>query len=263
MEFDLALLREDAGAAVRSLIEHIGPGDGERDALVDNTRELCGSFVTIAAATLLLEGRSQPFFLNLCRSAENWRRLLVHLESRGLTPPPAFWGLTPLAGAVVACHWKLAAELATHLSPRLQKETEYAVEFAWAHALGALVLHGVRGEDPAPCIETLERASREDCWPALAWALVRGDAPAFEAAFETALSVHTVRTEKLARSFTVRVDRFAAHRFLWFDGLALLRLARRQGLAVVDRGHRYCPPLALAPVTERYPGDWVLSLGMP
>ena len=263
MEIDLALLRDDAGSAVRALLAHIGPGSGARDALVEDIRELCGSFVTIAATTLLLEGRTQPFFLNLCRSAENWRRLLVHLEHRGLTPPPASWGLPMLAGAVVACQWELATELATRFTPRLQPETEYAVEFAWTHALGALVLHAMHGEDPTPRLESLERASHEGCWPALAWALVRADATAFEAAFHTALSVHAARTEKLARALGTRMDRFVAHRFLWFEGLALLRLARRQGLAVSDRGFRYCPPLALAPVTERYQGDWVLSLGSP
>ncbi|MBZ4420561.1 immunity 49 family protein [Myxococcus sp. RHSTA-1-4] len=260
MEIDYTLLREDAGAAVRALIAHIGRGDGDREALLSNTRELCGSFVTIAAATLLLEGRTQPFFMNLCRSAENWRRLLIHLEQRGLTPAPASWGLTPLAGAVVACHWELAAEVAARLTALRQEGEEYAVEFAWVHALGALVLHDVRGQDPAPWLELLERDAREECWPALAWALVRADSSAFTAAFDTAISEHTTRTEKLARAFTTRVDRFAAHRHLWFEGLALLRMARRRGLAVPNGGYRYCPPLALAPVTELYQGDWVLSL---
>jgi hypothetical protein len=260
MEIDFASLRDDAGAAVRALIPHISQENGPRDTLVSDTRELCGSFLTIAAATLLLEGRTQPFFMNLCRSAENWRRLLVHLERHELAPVPASWSLSPLVGAVAACHWELAAGLAERLTPSRQVEEEYTMEFAWVHALGALVLHSVRGEVPTPRLEVLERASREACWPALAWALMHEDAGAFEAAFATAISEHTTRTEKLARAVTTRGDRFAAHRYLWFEGLALLRLARKRGLAIPTRGYRYCPPLALAPVTERYQGDWVILL---
>ncbi|MBZ4417487.1 immunity 49 family protein [Myxococcus sp. RHSTA-1-4] len=261
MEIDFALLRENAGAAVPVLISHIAP-DTERDRLVEEVRELCRCFVNIAAATLLLEGRSQPFFLNLCRAAENWRRLLVHLEQRQQPPPPASWGLTPLAGVVAAGHWELATRVAERLSAHRRKEEgEYAVEFAWASALGGLVLHAARGEDPTSRIQELARVSREECWPTLARALVDGDSAAFLPAFADAHALHEARTEKLARGFTQREDRFAAHRYLWFEGLALLRLARKRGLDLPAERHHYCPPLAQAPMTEPYQGDWVARLG--
>lgn len=260
MEIDFALLRENAGAAVPVLISHIDP-NGDRDSLVEHVRELCRCFTNIAAATLLLEGRSQPFFLNLCRAAENWRRLLVHLERRKLRPPPASWGLTPLAGVVAAGHWSLAAEVAERMSTEWQKEEEYPVEFAWASALGALVLHAHRGVDPSHQLDNLARTAREDCWPALARALVEANSPAFVSAFTDALAVHEPRTEARARSFTTREDHFAAHRYLWFEGLALLRLARKRQLDIPQVRYRYCPPLAQVPMTERYQGDWVASIG--
>ena len=56
-------------------------------------------------------------------------------------------------------------------------------------------------------------------------------------------------------------DHFAAHQYLWFEGLALLRLARKRGLDIPNVHYRYCPPLAQVPMTERYQGDWVASIG--
>ncbi|MFY0562453.1 hypothetical protein ACN28E_01310 [Archangium lansingense] len=261
MDIDFHQLRENAGAAAPVLISHIDP-DGERDRLVEEVRELCRCFVNIAAATLLLEGRPQPFFLNLCRAAENWRRLLLHLERRNLPPPPASWGLVPLAGVVAAGQWELAPQVAERMTRSWQKDTgEYAAEFAWASALAGLVLHATRGEDPTPRLQELTRASKEECWPALAQALVDGDTPTFLSAFSEALASHEARTEKLARGFTQHEDHFGAHRHLWFEGLALLRLARRRGLDVPNERYRYCPPLAQVPMTEPYRGDWVARLG--
>ncbi|PTL84213.1 hypothetical protein [Vitiosangium sp. GDMCC 1.1324] len=261
MEIDFALLRQNAGDAVPALITHIEP-ESDRDTLVKHVRELCQCFVNIAAATLLLEGRSQPFFLNLCRAAENWRRLLVHLEQRKLRPPPASWGITPLAGAVAAGHWSLAAEVAERMSTEWRKEEdEYAVEFAWASTLGALVLHAQRGVDPSARFDYLARVAREDCWLALGRSLVAADSSGFRSAFAAALSVHEARTEARARSFTTREEHFAAHRYLWFEGLALLRLAGKRELDISNERYRYCPPLALVPMTERYQGDWVASIG--
>ncbi|HEX5745085.1 MAG TPA: hypothetical protein VFZ09_02515 [Archangium sp.] len=109
--------------------------------------------------------------------------------------------------------------------------------------------------------QELTRASKEECWSALAQALVDGDTPTFLSAFSEALASHEARTEKLARGFTQREDHFGAHRHLWFEGLALLRLARRRGLDVPNERYRYCPPLAQVPMTEPYQGDWVTRLG--
>jgi hypothetical protein len=261
MDIDFARLRENAGAAAPVLISHIDP-DGDRERLMDEVRELCRCFVNIATATLLLEGRAQPFFLNLCRAAENWRRLLVHLERRGLPPPPASWGLFPLAGVVAAGDWELATSVAERMATSWQRDSgEYAAEFAWASALSGLVLHATRGEDPAPRLQELTRAAKEDCWPALAQALVDGDTSAFLFAFSAALASHEAHTEKRASGFTWREDHFGAHRYLWFEGLALLQLARRRGLDMPDERYRYCPPLAQVPMTEPYQGDWVTRLG--
>ncbi len=261
MDIDFHQLRENAGAAAPVLISHIDP-DGERNRLIEEVRELCRCFVNIAAATLLLEGRPQPFFLNLCRTAENWRRLLLHLERRKLQPPPASWGLIPLAGVVATGQWELARQVAERMTTTWQKDSgEYAAEFAWTSALAGLVLHATRGEDPTPRIQELARVSKEECWPTLTQALVDKDTPTFLSAFSDALSHHEARTEKLARGFTQREDHFGAHRYLWFEGLALLRLAHQRGLDVPNERYRYCPPLAQVPMTESYQGDWVTRLG--
>ena len=51
-----------------------------------------------------------------------------------------------------------------------------------------------------------------------------------------------------------------AYRFIWFEGLALLRLAERAGLKV-EEPLLYCPPLARVPMKTEYDGDWALPFG--
>lgn len=67
-------------------------------------------------------------------------------------------------------------------------------------------------------------------------------------------------TEERARSFTTPATTFAPHRFLWLEGLALLRLGERAGLRV-EHELKYCPRLARVPMTARHEGDWAIEIG--
>ncbi|MBJ6764554.1 hypothetical protein JGU66_27615 [Myxococcaceae bacterium JPH2] len=71
---------------------------------------------------------------------------------------------------------------------------------------------------------------------------------------------YEAQTETRARSFATPVTSFAPHRFLWLEGLGLLRLAERVGLQLMDTEYRYCPRLSRVPMKARYLGDWAIPV---
>lgn len=255
----LAALREDSGRAIQQLVRRV-TATAERDALLRDVDELCLHFHIVAVATLLVDGNPQGFFLNLCRSAENWRRLLKHLRLKAL-PLPASRYTAPLLGAVAAGAWTLARQVSELSETRWLPEEEYRTEHARAQLLQALVAPGTR-DAVLPKLEALEVLGDEASADLVACtrALLDGDGAAFTEAFRHAVLVHGEDVEKRAKLFTTPVTRFAPQRAIWMEGLALLRLAERAGIAPFEEHFRYCPPLARLPMTETYRGDWVISL---
>jgi hypothetical protein len=255
----LAALREDSGRAIQKLVRQVA-STAEREVLVRDVEELCMHFHVVAVATLLVDGNPQGFFLNLCRAAENWRRLLKHLRSRSLPLPPSRH-TAPLLGATAAGAWDLSRQVAELSETRWLPEEEYRSEHAQAQLLQALVESGAR-EVVLPKVEALEALGDEGGLDLVACvrALLDGDGAAFTEAFRHGVLVHGEEVEKRAKLFTTPVTRFAPQRAIWMQGLALLRLAERAGIAPYDEHFRYCPPLARMPMTETYRGDWSISL---
>ncbi|MBJ6763551.1 immunity 49 family protein [Myxococcaceae bacterium JPH2] len=255
----LAALRNDSGRAVQRVLRSFDPL-ANRESLIRDVEELCVHFHVIAVATLLVDGNPQGFFLNLCRAGENWRRLLKTLRARGL-PMPASRHTAPLAGALTAGDWALAEQLAALSETRWIPDEEYRTEHAQAQLLCALVGPGTR-DSALACAESLEALGGpgNEQRAACAKALLDADSEAFVTAFRAALLVHSEDVEKKAKLFTTPVTRFAPHRSIWMEGLALLRLAERAGIPTFDEAFLYCPPLARLPMAERYCGDWVLAL---
>ncbi len=255
----LAALREDSGRAIQRLIHQVEPAVG-RDALVRDVEELCLHFHVVAVATLLVDGNPQGFFLNLCRAAENWRRLLKFLHIKAL-PLPASRHTEPLLGAAASGHWELARQVAELSETGWLPEEEYRTEHARAQLLHALIALGTK-EAVLPRLESLEAfgGEKDTDLAACARTLLDGDGAAFTEAFRHAGLVHGEDIERRAKLFTTPVTRFAPRRAIWLEGLALLRLTERAGIATYEEHFLYCPPLARLPMTETYRGDWVVSL---
>ncbi len=74
--YTLSLLKEDAVFDIEYWIDSIHT-QMPWLAFEDASRTLCDNFLTLAASSLLANLKRDMFFLNLCRSAENWRRHLV------------------------------------------------------------------------------------------------------------------------------------------------------------------------------------------
>lgn len=259
---NLKALREDSGRAVRRLLEGLELSS-EASILVRDVQELCLHFHIIAVATLLVDGKPQGFFLNLCRAAENWRRLLSHLRREG-APLPASKHHAPLLGALAAGHWTLARQVAELSEIRWLPEEEYRTEYTWSQALQALATSEAAGQGSAlvPHVEALEVLGGEDMEDRalMVRAMVESNEPEFAKAFAHAALVRQEVIEKRAKLFTTPVTKFAPQRYLWLEGLALLRLAERAGFPMNEEHYLYCPPLARLPMTESYRGDWVIPL---
>ncbi|WP_224363360.1 Imm49 family immunity protein [Hyalangium versicolor] len=234
----------------------------DRDTLLAQVQDIVHCLHLIGVATLLVDGNPQGFFLNLCRAAENGRRLLALLHSRQLTPPPASWNM-PLLAALAAGNFPQADAIVSVSTTTWQhvEVREYEDEFLWA-----VILQSLARAKPAPAstleplIARLEKVSKKEYGSrcALARAMLAQDADAFAQAFSATRLDYEIQTEKAAKEFGTPVTPFAPHRFLWLEGLALLRLAERAGLVLEDADYRYCPPLARVPMTARYADDWAI-----
>jgi len=254
-------LRADAALKLDGLMDDFRPG-ADRDTLLAQVNDIILSLHTIGVATLLADGNPQGFFLNLCRAAENGRRFLELLRARQLTPPPASWNV-PLLAALAAGSFAQADAIAAASTTTWQhaEVREYEDEFLWA-----VILQQLARQKPPPAtqleplIARLEKVSKKEYGSrcALARALLTKAPEDFAKAFESARLEYELRIEKEAKEFGTPVTSFAPHRFLWLEGLALLRLAERAGLALDGADARYCPPLARVPMTAKYADDWAI-----
>lgn len=262
MRIYLQDLREDAGLALDESFERFDSSQPSAH-IAEEVRGICANLQMIAVATLLLEADAQVFFLNLCRAAENWRRLVVFLRTRSESLPRTTFN-APLLGAMVANHWELAQALACTSGTAWQEDEEYEDDFTWALLLQEWLVSSGEG----PRLKTLEARVEEigDDFCKERLSVLRRlrarDAESFLSAFERARGLHQETTERMATLSTIPVAEFAPHRYVWLEGLALLRLAERAGLQV--RGpFLYCPPLARLPCNFKYQADeWVVPLAV-
>jgi hypothetical protein len=261
--FELAGLVETAEEEVSDLLDEFAP-DADRETLLGWYEVLARDLLTMAAGELLVGGKPQGFFGGLARCAENGRRVLRLMQLRGLELPPASSNV-PLLAAVTATDWGRAAAIVSASRPsRAKADGEYEEEFLWASVLGRLIAApGVAPGDLAQVLAAISALDDEGFGGrvAVVQALLDRDAAAFAEAFSNERRGRERQTEETAARFGTPVRDFGPHRFLWLEGLALLRLAERLGLPWPDQQMRLCPPLALVAPKLRYAGEGVVNTG--
>jgi hypothetical protein len=258
---DLRSLRADSANVLGELMDRFRRGAPGAELLRQHDT-VAVALQTIAAACLLVDGDSQKFFLNLSRCAENGRRFQALLRSRGLDLPAASRNV-PLLAALAAGDFALASAIAASArDTRDEAAREYEDEFLMARVFQFLAAPRPDATDIEPLLvrlDELDPAAYGDRTAAIR-ALLAADAPGFEAAITGAALQYELATEERAKSFATPVTTFAPHRFLWLEGLALLRIGERAGLKV-DGDLKFCPRLARLPMTARYEGDWAIEIG--
>lgn len=223
------------------------------------TIELSEKFRALAIMQLLLEGNSDLFLHNLIRSGRARELYLQRLAAEGgsFQHHQASGRYRPLLSVIAAGDIERARRIAA-LSPADYKPGhEYEDDYCYAQLLAHMVTDGAAEDARSGALfeqfeAWLEGASnvRLD----LCRALLQRDQRAFDDAFAGLLIDHELSIEAERARGQHEDDLVRAERLVLIEGLAMLRLAQRQGLRTAD-DYRYCPALARAPLRVPFPGE--------
>src|SRR5690606_22016603 len=76
--------------------------------------------------------------------------------------------------------------------------------------------------------------------------------------FESSLYQYDLEVGEKSQSSFTYVPQFAAQRYLWFEGLVWLRLAKQKNFVALASIYKYCSEEALRPMPVSYSGDWII-----
>lgn len=225
------------------------------------SRRVSDYFLTLGAASLLADMKPALFFMNLCRSAENWRRFMLSSQEHFKQRPSLMFN-TPMYAAIVAQDKTLIKGICDVLPEQWKEGEEYQDQFhaTWLPAL--LLLNDCQLDDQIEAhLTALEESEEEPLRSDLYKALLNLDdldESDFWNQFNSALYAHEETIEKRVSSASTDIQRFIAHRFIWFEGLVFLRLALINGFVLPSKSIMFCPDEALAAMPEPYRDDWLL-----
>lgn len=224
-------------------------------------RQICDYFLALSASCLLVDLKPHLFFTNACRAAENWRRWALLGRKKFQQEVPLLYHL-PVLAALVADDTPLIKRVHEAMPRVHNKGEEYEQDFITIRLFYALTLHGF---DATPEVlsqlDTLEGVDSEPNRTIMFKALLGEDELVesdFWSAFENALIVHEEMVAERVASATTSISQFIAARFIWFEGLVWLKLAKKRSFIQPSASILYCPDEALIEAPSRYNGDWQL-----
>ncbi|QSQ23712.1 immunity 49 family protein [Pyxidicoccus parkwayensis] len=202
-------------------------------------------------ARLLTEVDRDAFRLCLQHSAEARRQLLQWAigARRPFNRFTATGHHGPLCDALAVGADELARDIVRLSSDTPVKAYEHEEDFLYARLLGLLALDADAAPGRAePLLDALEHVLEGQEAPRLAMgrALVARKQDAFDAALDDLLTEHASRHDAMARIMSAEDECSLTERYVSVEGLALLRLAQRRGLAVQTE-YIFLPSLARAP----------------
>ena len=252
----LQSLREDALFALEELgAEHQDPADAESQ--IGLWHSYCGHLINAGYVSLLADADPKSFSLFLTRSGANWRILLQRARQGGFVVPA--YRNQPLLGVMATDNVPLAGELA-QLSARAREAPEYADEFLYAFFLQEVIasLAGAPLHKRA-LIQTVAelRQEADDARATLSQAILDGNAADFWSALEDRGRDHAAEMEE--RRKTGNYFTWRGARFVWLEGLALVRVAARLGFGAAPVTLPNLPPLALAASPALDDGAFLLA----
>ncbi len=212
----------------------------------------------LAIITLLTSGDSDKFCHNLIRSGRVREHYLMRMRQ---VPGQADHHLAsaridPLLDAVAAGDITLAHHIAW-VSPRTwEPQREYEDDFCYAQILHRLI-HGVPSAAVyQPFIDQFEAALKGQPSERLdvVKALVQRSQGDFDQAFDALLDARRKAILAAIGRAQIEDPPVLAERQVFIEGLALLRLAERQGLQT-QPDYLYCPSLARRPMGTPVPAE--------
>jgi hypothetical protein len=200
----------------------------------------------LAIALLLAEADTEGYFRHLAMSGQAHKQLLMEMTKVGQpTRFAASGNFHPFCDALAAGQAPLAREIA-NLSPgQWMSGEEYEEDFVYGRFLHFLLLDEFRASARQEVL--LDRMAKLDEEPdprqRLCRALFEKDPESFEAALVDAIRAHEQHCAELeARRFSPSAQG-QTERYVFIEGLALLRMAEGMGLRTSSE-YRLMPSLA-------------------
>jgi len=228
------------------------------DDLGEVTVNVTGKLRAAAIISLLAKGNSDAYFHNLIRSGRCRLQYLQRLRAAGRSGDhhQASARRGPFLDAVAAADFGMARQIAALSPVDWLRGHEYEDDYCFAQ-----FLHGVIAaqRDQGAVENILLRfekalAGRLDARLPCAQALLQRDQASFDAAFEALLAQRTKDIETEKARHKIEEPTLIAERQVYVEGLALLRIAERLGIATQSE-YLYCPSLARVPMQTPFPGE--------
>lgn len=228
------------------------------DQLGDLSLELSSNFRALAIIALLVKGDNDLFCHNLIRSGLARKTYLNRLRSEGVMKDHHLCSgrYEPLLDAIAAGDSTLARRIADLSPKKWKKDHEYKDDYFYAQILHRLVRKAVPGKEIALLIEQFEGYLEGDpnARIDICKALSNKDQEAFEEFFVELINDREAKITKDIERGQSETPQVVAERHVFIEGLAVLRLAERQGIET-QLEYRYCPSLARMPMSIPFPGD--------
>jgi hypothetical protein len=226
------------------------------DLLGELASDVSAKLRAIAIFHLLGSGKINGFCHNLIRSALVRRQYLQRIMDAGLLEDH-FRGSSrylPLCDAIAAGDFPLGQNIVDLSPSNFLLGHEYEDDYCYSQILNGLATgRNERGRELLAQFERyLEGAANARY--SVAKALLERDQPAFDAAFPQLLAARENEIAADIERGQIESPHILAFRRVFVEGLAVLRLAERAGLATEDE-YLFCPSLARAPMTEPFPGE--------
>jgi hypothetical protein len=232
-------------------LEQLVPALAARTLSWDGVQELCTAYRQRAACGFLLRGAARPFQLDLMRSGGAF---LHFLRSAG-DEPKVTSHAKPFFDAVGAGCWDCAAEIAHHSRMRHNPEMEYEEDFLYVSLLMKRFFLGAALDECRAILERIEEVidggSRVRL--TLCDALLAKDPAQVDAGVRALLDERSRNVERMIARGALPEEAWSWLRYFASEGLAVLRLAAREGIPLrgpypgVPEAARTAPDLAFTP----------------
>ena len=220
--------------------------------------ELSEKLRALAVIVLLSDANSDRYYHNLIRSAKSRLIYLERLKKEAIDNDhhQSSGRYNALLDAVAAGEFDLAKRIVS-LSPREWcNGHEYEDDYCYAQILHRLV----QDTPPTAEIQALltQFAAYLDGEPNARFevckALMEKDETSFDETFEALLAAQEMQIEQNKERGQLEEPIVIANRLVFVEGLAILRLADKQGLKTQSE-YRYCPSLARVPMKTPFAGE--------
>jgi hypothetical protein len=213
----------------------------------DLSLEVSYKLRTLAILALLGHASTDGFVHSCTRAARARRLYLLRVAEAGIdrVHHRVAGRYEPLLDAIAAGDMQLAGDI-ERLSPaEFRPPDEYEDDYCYAQIMQRLCRAEVPEDELPPLLERFERYLDGDVNPRLqvCQALVAGDTQAFADAFDVFLGDVAQRIQKNIARGQLEDVHVLAQRHVSVEGLAMLRLADRRGIAT-EREYEFCPSLA-------------------